>query len=149
MKIILLKDFSGVGRKGEIKIVSDGYAHNFLIPKKIAQPASAEIEAKIAKEAREAAQKRERDAVKINELKKDLEKRQFTLRVKVGEKGQVFGGVHEKGVAEAVSEKVGIAVLKNQVILDGNIKELGTHSAKINLGGGIVANIKLNLEQLK
>jgi large subunit ribosomal protein L9 len=148
MKIILLKDFPGVGKRGEIKIVSDGYAQNFLIPKKIAQTANAETEAKIAKEAKEAAQKKERGVIKLNELKKDLEKRQFTLKVKVGEKGQIFGGVHEKEIAKIISEKEGVEISKNQVILESGIKELGAHLAKINLGNNIIANVKLNIEPL-
>lgn len=146
MKVIFLKDVPGQGRKGEIKEVSYGYGQNFLIAKKFAQTASPEIQQKMAKEAREAAEKRDREIIKLNTLKTDLEKRIFAVRMKVGDKGQIFSGVHEKDIIVAINSKMGLALEKNQIELGAIIKGLGMHSAKVKLAQGIVAVIQLNVE---
>ena len=146
MKVIFLKDVPGQGRKGEIRDVSSGYADNFLIPKKFAQAATAEIQGKIAKESREAEAKHHKEIARLQGLKTDLEKRVFTLKVKVGDKGQVFGGVHEKDIAKAVGDKTGYPLEKNQVIIDTAIKQIGSHQVKLKLGSAITALLKINVE---
>lgn len=149
MKVLFLKDVPGGAsaswRKGQIKDVSDGYAQNFLIPKGFAAPATPQVVARVEKEAREAHAKRQKELERLQHLKSEMEKREFKVKVKVGEKGQVFGGVHEKDVAKAVSEKMEMEVGKSQVELSGALKDLGIHQARLKLRGGIVANIKINL----
>jgi len=146
MKIIFIKDAAGNGRKGEIKEVSDGYAANFLIPKGFAQAVTNQLQAKIAKEAKESETKKLKEIKKLQGLKQDLEKRIFTLKVKVGDKGQIFGGVHEKDVAKAVNDKMNISLDKSQIEILSIVKELGEHQAKIKLGNNIIANIKIKIE---
>ena len=146
MKVIFVKELSGTAKKGEIKDVSDGYAKNFLIAKGFAQIATAEIQGKIAKEAKEAEIKKLKEIEKLQGLKLDLEKRIFIVKVKVGDKGQVFGGVHEKDVAKVISDKTGGAVEKNQVEIPAAIKQLGDHQVKVKLAGGIIANVKIKVE---
>lgn len=146
MKVIFIKELSGTAKKGEIKDVSDGYAKNFLIAKGFAQVATADIQAQIAKEAKELEIKKLKEAEKLQALKQDLEKRSFTLKVKVGDKGQVFGGVHERDIAEAVAKKMSLLMDRSQVILDKPVKELGEHKAKLKLGSHILANINIKVE---
>lgn len=146
MKIIFVKELSGTGKKGEIKDVSDGYAQNFLIAKGFARLATADIQAKIVKEAQEADIKKLKDIKKLEALKAEIEKRVFTVKVKVGDKGQVFGGVHEKDVAAAISTKLNQGLEKNQVEIASPIKQIGEHLAKIKLGQGISANAKIHVE---
>lgn len=146
MKIIFLKDVTGQGRKGEIKEVNDGFAQNFLIAKGHAAPATAEIQAKVAKEKREADNKKSKEIEKFNKLKVDLEKRTFTLKVKVGDKGQIFSGIHEKDILKIINDSTGAELEKSQIELSGVIKQLGLHTAKIKLAAGINANIKINIE---
>jgi large subunit ribosomal protein L9 len=146
MKVIFLKDTPGQGKKGEIKDISSGFAQNFLIPKGFAQVATAEIQGKIAKENREQEIKKLKEIEKLQTLKQDLEKRTFTVKVKVGDKGQVFGGVHEKDIASVISEKTGRAVEKNQVDIGDPIKQLGEHQVKVKLSQGIIANVKIKAE---
>lgn len=146
MKVIFLKELSGQGKKGEIKDVSEGYAKNFLIAKGFARVATADIQAKMQKEAREAEAKKIKDIEKLQNLKLGLEKRTFVVKVKVGDKGQIFGGVHEKDIADVVGKKIGMPIDRGQVILDKAIKELGEHTAKFKLGPNILANIKVNVE---
>ena len=146
MKVILLKDVAGQGKRGEIKEVSSGFAENFLIKKGLVQVATADIQNKIAKEAKEAQNKKLKEIEKLQSLKTDLEKRTFTLKVKVGDKGQVFGGVHEKDIAAAISDKMNHPIEKSQIEISSAIKELGQHQVKVKLFGGIIANVKINVE---
>jgi len=148
MKVIFIKELSGTAKKGEIKDVSDGYAKNFLIAKGFTQVATADIQNKIAKEAKELETKKLKEIEKLQTLKQDLEKRSFTLKVKVGDKGQVFGGVHEKDIAEVVGKKLSVHFDRSQVILDKSIKELGEHKAKLKLGGHVLANINIKVEAM-
>ncbi len=145
MKVILLKDVAGQGKKGEIKDVSEGFGRNFLIAKGFAQIATSEIIAKVEKESKEAETKKLKANEKLQALKQALEKRTFTVKVKVGDKGQIFSGVHEKDVAKAVNDKMALALEKNQVELDGVIKALGEHQAKIKLDTGIVVNVRIKV----
>lgn len=149
MKIIYIKDQSGGGKKGEIKEVSEGYASNFLIPKGFAKVATAEVQAKIAKESKEAEAKKSKETQKLQDLKADLEKRIFNVSVKVGDKGQIFSGVHEKDIAEAINKKMDMNLERRAVELPKPIKELGEHAVKVKLGANIFANIKINLEATK
>lgn len=146
MKVIFVKQLAGTAKQGEIKDVNDGYAKNFLIAKGFAQVATADIIARTEKENKEAAAKREKELAKLTSLKADLEKRTFTIKVKVGDKGQIFSGVHEKDVAKAVSDVTHVSIEKNQVELGGVVKALGEHQAKLKLAPGITAAIKIKVE---
>lgn len=146
MKIIFLKDTPGQGKKGQIKDVTSGFAENFLIPKGLAQVATADIQARLAKEAKEAEAKNQKDLDKLQSLKIEMEKRTFTVKVKVGEKGQIFGSVHEKDIAAAISAKLNHQLEKNQIEIGGAIKQIGEHQVKVKLGRGIIAGVKINVE---
>lgn len=146
MKVVFIKDLSGTAKKGELKEVNDGYAKNFLIAKGFAQIATPEIQAKIIKENKEAEAKKVKEIGKLQAQKQDLEKRIFSVKVKVGDKGQIFSGVHEKDIMSAVNSKMGILLERSQIEMPGVIKQLGEHMVKVKLAPGIVANVKINVE---
>jgi large subunit ribosomal protein L9 len=146
MKVIFIKELSGTAKKGEIKEVNDGYAKNFLVAKGFAQIATPQIQAKVAKENKEAEIKKLKEIEKLHNLKADLEKRVFTVKVKVGDKGQIFSGVHEKDIVSAVNNKMALSLEKNQVNLEKPIKELGEHKVKLKLASGISASINIHVE---
>jgi large subunit ribosomal protein L9 len=146
MKVIFLKDAAGQGKKGEIKEVSSGFAANFLIPKGIAQIATTDLQLKIQKETREAAAKETREKEKLQALKQEMEKRTFTIKVKVGDKGQVFGGVHEKDISEVIKGKMSISLGKTQIKIPEPIKKLGSHKVNVDLGHHVTANVNINVE---
>lgn len=148
MKVILLKDVSKVGKAGEIKEVNDGYATNFLIKKGLAKLATAEAQAKLAKEKKDKSDKEVRETKKFQDWKKELEKRTFTIKVKTGDKGQVFSGVHEKDVIAVVYQKTKIELDKSQIHAHHGIKQLGEHLIDIKFGHGVNAKVKINLEKL-
>ena len=146
MKVIFTKDQPGGGKKGQIKEVNDGYAKNFLIAKGFAQIATPEIQAKVAKESKEAETKKLKEIEKLSAIKADLEKRTFTVKVKVGDKGQVFSGVHDKDIVSILNSKMSLSLQKNQVDLTKPIKELGEHKVKVKLAPGVQATINLHVE---
>lgn len=145
MKVILLTDVAKVGRKGEIKEVSDGLANNMLIRKKLAIVATKEAIDKHTKEQKERSAAKDKAIQQVQLIKTELERRTFTVTVKVGDKGQVFSGVHEKDIAEAIFQKTKIRIEKSQIDAHKGIKTLGEHIVKIKLGHGVTAQTKINL----
>ncbi len=138
MKIIYLKDVPGGGKKGTIAEVSDGYAKNFLIAKKLAEPATPEIQARMQKEQKEADAKKNRQLFKQDEFKRLLESKIFTIHVKTGQQGQVFGGVHEKDIVELLNSQLGANFIKQQVVSFKPIKALGMHEITIKVGATLI-----------
>lgn len=145
MKVILLTNVPGYGRRGELKDVSDGYAKNHLIPKKLASQATPDIQAKVAKEARESEARLVRQQAAAEALKEKLEHEVFTVRLPVGPKGQAFGGVHAREVAAAVNAKYPGTLDPKQLTIPGPIRSLGEYRANAKLSGGVTATVRFNV----
>lgn len=148
MKVILLADVPKIGRKGELKEVSDGFAKNMLIRKGLAALATKETQDLVAKEEKDKTASKQRAIKKAQEQKSELERRTFTVKVKTGDKGQIFGGVHEKDIAAAIYQKTKIELDKANIDSHKSIKQLGEHTINIKLGQGVTAKTKINLESL-
>lgn len=148
MKVIFLKDTPNQGRRGEVKEVSDGFAKNFLIAKGFAQVATVDMQNRLNKEAKEQEAKKQKQILNAQSLKQDLEKKTFSVKVKVGAKGQIFGAVHEKEIVVAVNGKLATEFEKSQVEISTPIKTLGEHTVKIKLAPGVLASVKINVEAL-
>jgi large subunit ribosomal protein L9 len=148
MKVILLTDVPKIGRKGELKEVSDGFGTNMLIRKGLAALATKEAQDSVAKQQKIHTESKQRSIKKAQENKTELERRTFTVKVKVGEKGQIFGGVHEKDIASAIFQKTKIQLDKSQFDSHKGIKQIGEHTITIKLGQGVSAKTKINLEAL-
>jgi large subunit ribosomal protein L9 len=144
MKVIFTKDAPGAGRKGEIKDFNDGYARNFLVAKGFAVTATAEMLSKIANEQKQLQAKKQREQQTISKMKNDLDRRTFTIVVKVGDKGQIFGSVSDKDVIQRIQEKTPYQIDKSQIMLP-KAKQLGEYPIEIKLGGGLVATPKIKL----
>lgn len=147
MKVILLADVKGTGKKGEIKEVSDGYARNMLIKKGLAKEATAvEVNSlKIKQEAEEFHRREEQK--RLMAIAAALKGKTVTCRVKAGEKGKVFGSVTSQEIAGALKEQ-GYDVDKKMIILSESIKNVGFYDVEIRLAAGITAKIKLAVESL-
>lgn len=129
MKIILLKDVQKIGKRYETKEVSDGFAANSLIPRKLAIPATPDAVKRIALEiAREAGEKKVQDDLITKQLQ-TLNGTTVTYTGKKNEKGHLFAGLHAKEIAELVQVK------PEHIVLARPIKEVGDHSIKIEVGG--------------
>ena len=146
MRVILVKDVSGIGRAGDIKEVSDGYARNFLMPKKLAMLATIAETDRIAKEKREKQEKLAREQEKLERSKKILEAKLFTIKAKADGR-HLFAAIHEADIAKLVSERIGTELDPKRIRLPKAIKELGSHKVTIKLSEKLEAIINLNVEQ--
>ena len=140
MKVILQQDVRGQGKKGQLVEVSDGYARNFLLPKKLAVPATAENvntmkQQEKARQAQMAAEKAEAQA-----LAEKLKNIQVKLTAKAG---RLFGAVTSKEIAEALSAQHGLNIAKTKLVLDEPIKSCGGYQIKAKLGYEIMGTVKV------
>lgn len=147
MKVILLADVRGTGKKGEVKEVSDGYARNLLFKKGLAKEAtSVEVNSlKIKREAEEFHRKEEEKRLK--ELALRLNGNVVNCKVKAGEKGKVFGSVTSQEICSALAE-VGIEVDKRAIQLSEPIKCVGFYDVEIRLMAGVTAKVRVKVESL-
>ena len=149
MKVILLQDIKGVGKKDEIINASDGHAKNYLFPKKLAVPADKEHMSKLeAKKSSENHKKElEKEAAKKN--KEKIAKITLKIATKCGENGKIFGSITSKEIAENLKKQYQIEVDKKKVQLNEPIKILGTTNVDIKLFEGIIATLKVMVVEEK
>ena len=146
MKVILLSDVKGQGKKGEIVNVSDGYARNFLFPRNLAQEANAQNlnSAQVRQDA--AAHKKAVEKKNAEELAAQLADRGVTIQAKCGSTGRLFGAITNAEIAEALSAQTGLDIDKKKVVLQNPIKELGTYTVPLKLYAGVQTNIRLTVQ---
>ena len=147
MKVILLQDVKALGKKGEGVNVNDGYARNFILPKKLGVEANGKNlndlklqknnEAKVAQEHLDAAKK----------LAEELKAGKVVLTMKVGEGGRTFGSVSSKEIAEAVKEQMHLDIDKKKIQLKEQIKTLGTHIVSVKLHPEVTAELKVSVKE--
>ena len=145
MKVILLQDVKSLGKKGEIVNINDGYARNYVLPKKLGLEANGknlndlklhrQNEEKIALENLEAAK----------ELAKKIEAGKVELKIKTGEGGRTFGSVSSKEIAIAVKEQMGYDIDKKKIQMKDSIKSLGMHPVSIKLHKDVTAELKVHV----
>ena len=145
MKVILLQDVAAIGRRGEIKEVSDGYARNFLLPRKLAMPATPVAIAGIAAEKSRRDQEQEKQTAAYQGMSEKLRNTALTLKTKIGEKGKAFGSITTAKIRDALKRQ-GIAVEKEWIMLTEPIKTMGEHSVEIKFPHGIVGKAKLTVQ---
>ncbi len=143
MKVILLEDVKALGKKGEIVNVNDGYARNFILPKKLGLEATGKNlnDLKLQKANEEKVAKEQLEAAKA--LAEKIEAGKVTLQIKVGEGGRTFGSVSSKEVAHAVKEQMGYDIDKKKIQLKDAIKTLGTHIVQVKLHTKVTADLKV------
>ncbi len=143
MKVVLLQDVKGTGKKGELVNVSDGYARNFLFPRKIAKEADAQAinELKNAEQSKQYKIETETAQAKANADK--LNGQTLTMFGKAGKGGKLFGSVTSKEIAAELQKKFGISVDKRKIVLDNDIKSFGTYNCEVRLYNGVSAVIKV------
>ncbi len=146
MKVIFLQDVKGKGKKGDIKEVSDGYAKNFLLPKKVAiEATNANInDAKGKKEAIQHRKDVEEENARI--LCDKISKISITIVTKVGDNGKLFGSVTSKDLSDELKKEFGFDVDKRKFVLPDGIKSAGEYTVDIKLHPGIVAKLKVNVK---
>lgn len=142
MRVILLQDVENVGKKFEVKEVANGHARNFLIPQGLVKNATPEALEWLKMQKEIAAQKAEEELKTIQDLASSLDDLEVTVKVKVGEEGQLFESVNVQGIAERLKE-MGFNVKKNQIHLEEPLKELGEFPVKITLEHNLEAEVRV------
>lgn len=146
MKVILLADIKNVGKKDDILNANDGYARNFLFPKKLAVEATPDNLKKLNDKKNSEQHKKDLDKQKAQETKSIIDKLQLDLKVKAGENGKIFGGVTAKEISEELNKQHKIEVDKKKIALAETIKTIGRFSVDIKLYEGIVAKLVINIQ---
>jgi large subunit ribosomal protein L9 len=144
MKVIFTQDVKGQGKKGEIKTVAEGYARNFLIPRKLAVEASPENLKRF--EARKEAEERQlrQEADEARRLALEIEKMTVVIRAKAGEGGRLFGAVTSKHIADAL-EDMGLKIDKKKIVLEEPIRTLGTMEVAVKLHPAASAKLRVQV----
>jgi large subunit ribosomal protein L9 len=144
---ILLKDVEGIGTKGAVVDVSKGYLRNFLIPRKLAQPATKGALAE-AQRSQETQQRHEQEAVaRAQESAETLNRTVLTISQQAGEDGRLFGSVTNQDIAEAIQEARGIDVDRRKIHLDDPIKNVGTYQVVLEVAEGVTATVKVMVSE--
>ncbi|MEC1354679.1 50S ribosomal protein L9 [Bacillus sonorensis] len=147
MKVIFLQDVKGKGKKGEVKNVADGYAHNFLIKKGLAVEATSSnisaLEGQKKKEKKEAAE----ELKQAKEMKKTLENITVELTAKSGEEGRLFGSVTSKQIADALQKAHQLKVDKRKIELNDAIRSLGYTNVPVKLHPEVQATLKVHVKE--
>ncbi len=146
MRITLLKDVEGVGRKGEVVNVSGGYARNFLLKNNFGKMASSKDEALFLKNKDSKKAEEEKELTTTQKEVQKIDGMEFEIEMKVGDKGQLFEAVTAQKVAERIKED-GFRITKDQIILDEPIKELGEFSVKLSFKHNLEADIKIIVKE--
>lgn len=146
MKVILTSDVKGVGKKGDVINVSDGYARNFLFPRKLAIEANESnlkvLEAQKAKEE----QKRQEELQRARELAKKLSEITVEVSVKAGENGKLFGSITSKDISDALKKQHGIEIDKKKIELDEAIKVAGVYNIEVKVYPEVTAKLKVSIK---
>jgi large subunit ribosomal protein L9 len=142
MKVILRQNTEGLGQIGEVVDVKDGYARNFLIPRKLAYVALAGNIKALEEEKKTLSKKREQELAAAETLAAELEKVSVTIPVQVGEEDRIFGSVTTQMISDALKEK-GNEIDKRKIEIDEPIKALGIYSVSIKLHPSVSAKIKV------
>lgn len=149
MKVIFLKDVKGKGKKGEIKNVADGYAHNFLFKQNLAIEANnanvSSLEGQQKKEEKEAAE----ELKQAEALKETLEKLTVELKAKSGEGGRLFGSITSKQIADALKKGHDIKLDKRKIELPDAIRALGFTNVPVKLHTQVTATLKVHVSEEK
>lgn len=145
MKVILLENIKGVGKKDDIINANDGYARNFLIPNKKAVEASAGNLAKLKSRQESNAYKRGKEQEEAEKIKKQIEGINLIIKVKAGKNGKIFGGVTSKEVSEELEKQYKIKIDKKKIDIKNTIKTLGVFNIDIKLFEGIQGRLKVQV----
>lgn len=147
MKVILLQDVKGKGKKGQMLEVSDGYARNYMLPRKIAMEATPDAINTMRMNDKAAAEKAAREKAEAMEVAKQLRAMILTVTAKGGGAGRLFGSVTNQEIADALKAKTGIAIDKRKIVIADPIKNVGTYTVQCKLGYEITAPLTVKIEE--
>lgn len=147
MNVLLVQDVPGLGRAGQTKKVADGYARNYLIPRKLAVPATPNAIKQMEAAKQAAAQREAENLAKAQELAAALNAMRLTFRVKTAANDRLFGAITAADIAEALEREHKLSIDKRWIMLEHPIKDLGERSVPIKLSAQVIANLQVNVEK--
>ncbi len=147
MKVILTQDVRGQGKRGQMIEVSDGYARNFLLPRKLAQEATADNINTMRMNDKATQERQAKERAEALELRNHMKDMTVVVTAKGGGAGRLFGSVTNTEVSEALAKQAGIQLDKRKIILDEPIKSVGVYTVKCKLGYEINAELKIEVKE--
>lgn len=147
MKVILLQDIRGKGKKGQLIEASDGYARNYLLPRKMAVEATADNLNTMKMNDKAKAEQQAREKAQAQEFAEKLKDVTVEIKAKAGTGGRLFGSITSAEIAEALKSQFGIAIDKKKIVQDEAIKSFGDFSVKAKLGYEIVATVSIHVSE--
>ena len=147
MKVILLQDVKGKGKKGQMIEVSDGYARNYMLPRKMAVEATADAVNTMRMNDKAAAEKAAKERAEALEISKQLRALTLIVKAKGGGAGRLFGSVTNQEIADALKAQTGIALDKRKIAIADQIKNVGTYTVQCKLGYEITAPLTVKIEE--
>ena len=145
MQVILLQDIKNVGKKEQIINANDGYARNYLFPKKLAVEATKDNLLKLQAKQGSRAHHKNLEIEENKKIAKRIEEKIIELKVKAGANGKTFGGITSKEISEGIKKQIGVDVDKKKIIVKEPIKSLGTYIVEIKFGDGVVGKASVNV----
>ena len=148
MKVILLQDVRGKGKKGQMLEVSDGYARNCMLPRKIAIEATADAVNTMRMNDKATQERIAKEKAEAMEVSKKLREMTIVVNAKGGGNGRLFGSVTNQEIADALKAKTGIALDKRKIVITDAIKNVGTYTVTCKLGYEITAPLTVKIEEI-
>lgn len=143
MKVILLSDVKGSGKKGQLVNVSDGYARNFLLPKKLAREADNQAMSELRNAEQSKQHKIEVEKAKANEYKNMLNNQTIKIYATAGASGRLFGSITSKEISNEIEKIYNISIDKRKIQIKGDIKAFGVYEVEVKLYAGISAKVSI------
>jgi len=143
MKVVLIQDVKGTGKAGEAKDVADGYARNYLIPRKLAQPATRGAQEQVDRRKATEVQREQRELTDARALAVRLEAAQVVLKLRSGKDGKLFGAVTNADVASALKQQHGITLDRRKIEFEEKVTAMGPGTAQVKLHREVTARIPL------
>ena len=147
MKVILLQDVKGKGKKGQMLEVSDGYARNYMLPKKLAVEATADAVNTMRMNDKAAAEKAAKERAEAVEISKKLREMTLVVTAKGGGAGRLFGSVTNQEIADSLKANSGIVLDKRKIVINEPIKSVGTYTVQCKLGYEITAPLTVKIQE--
>lgn len=147
MKVILLQDVKGKGKKGQMLEVSDGYARNYMLPRKIAVEATADAVNTMRMNDKAAAEKAAKERAEAVEISRKLREMTVVVMAKGGGAGRLFGSVTNQEIADALKAQSGIVLDKRKIVMADPIKSVGTYTVQCKLGYEITAPLTVKIQE--
>ncbi|MDO4803643.1 MAG: 50S ribosomal protein L9 [Lachnospiraceae bacterium] len=148
MKVLLLEDVKNLGKKDDIVNVSDGYARNMLLPRKLAVAATANNMKDVALKKKNEARLEAEKLKEAQEFADDLAEKSVTVGIKVGTGGKAFGSVSAKEIADAAKDQLGVELDRKKMNLKAPIRELGEHTVQVRVHPKVTADLKVIVKEI-